>query len=100
MKLAANLEPDDEEEDHHQAVVDDPLEAPLDRKVAEPEPDRGVPEVPVRLGPRRVRPAEREGGGHEQQNAARRLDAKEAREGPRREAGCAHERGPGFGWKR
>jgi hypothetical protein len=45
-----------------------------------------VPEVDVARGPGGVRPDERDGRGHEEEDAARRLDAEEALQRARRES--------------
>jgi hypothetical protein len=79
-QLALHLQADDEEEEHHQAVVDPVLERVLEAE--RPDADAGLrpPEVVEALGERRV--GEREGHRRagEQHQAPRRLDVQETLE--------------------
>jgi hypothetical protein len=71
----------DKEEDHHQAIIDEPLETALEDERADANAERRVQEVNVAPGPWRVRPNERDGGGDEQQDAAGGLDVKKRSSG-------------------
>ena len=77
-ELALHLEPDDEEEDPHQAVVDPVLERVPHLELAPREADLRLPQREEVLGERRV--GEREGRHREdeQNDSARRLDVHEA----------------------
>ena len=59
VHLAADLHPHDEEEDDHEAIVDDPFEGALEGEITEPEADGRVPEVDVARAPGRVLPGDR-----------------------------------------
>ena len=59
VELAADLEPDDEEEERHQAVVHPVAEVLREHPVAEPERELRAPELLVGIAPRPVRPHER-----------------------------------------
>ena len=86
-ELVLDLQPDDEEEDHHQGVVDPVLQRLLEPEAAEVDADRGVPERVVRRRPRAVGPDQRRGGGEEQQDRAGGLDAQELAHRPRDQSG-------------
>jgi OOP family OmpA-OmpF porin len=86
VDLAANLEPDDEEKDGHQTVVDDPFERPLGAPRADAQPDGRVPKAQIGLAIARVGAHEGEERREEQEDAAARLDAQEALERARGEA--------------
>ena len=77
QQLALDLEPDDEEEDRHQPVVDPVGQRQLQADGAGPQAGRQVQQALVGPGPGRVRPRE---GGHrrrDQDDAARRLVGEE-----------------------
>ena len=90
-QLALDLETDDEEEDRHQAVVDEVLQRLVEVETADRDRDVRFPELEVRVTPRRVRPDERGDRGGEQHDGARRLGRHERRAlGARSAAGAAH----------
>ena len=81
-QLALDFEADDEEEDRHQPVVD-----PMGERVRELEAAHGdaklvMPERVVRLGIGRVRRDQRDRRADQENDAARRLDVHERRQGP------------------
>ncbi len=96
VDLAADLQSHDEEEDHHQPVVDDPLELALESERTDANAERRVPEVRVALRPWRVRAGERDGCRDEQQDAARGFDAKEPLERATGETREPQQRLPGL----
>src|SRR5919108_441713 len=70
-ELALDLEPHDEEEQRHQAVVHPVAEVLGDRPVTERQPDAGPPDRVVGVAPGRVRPRQRDQGGREEERRAR-----------------------------
>ena len=76
-ELALDLQPDDEEEDRHQALVDPPAEVEGELVAADIDAEHGVPELDVGVLPRRVGPHEGDRGGDEQGHAAGGLGAQE-----------------------
>ena len=80
-QLALDLEPDDEEEDRHQPVVDPVPQVELELRSARAGSPSGVCQsgVVARL-PRRVGPHERDRRGHEEQDPARGLGGEEVPE--------------------
>ena len=86
-QLVLDLQPDHEEEDHHQRVVDPVLQRLVEVQRPGVQDDVGVPERVVRRRPRAVGPDQRDGRGEQQQQRARRLDAQELAHRSRDEAG-------------
>ena len=82
VELATDLETGDEEEERHQPVVDPVAE--IERKLAAADPDRerGGPDLLVARRPRRVRPDERRDGRTEQDDRARVLRRNELPNSP------------------
>ena len=85
-QLVLDLEPDHEEEDHHQRVVDPVLQGLVELEGAGVEGDAGVPEGVVGVRPGAVGPDQCCRGGEEQHERARRLDAQELAHRSRDEA--------------
>ncbi len=81
VDLATDLEPDDEEEDRHQPVVDPEMEVALEGEGTDLEAEGRVPQRRVGVLPGRVRPDQRDGGGQQQDDPAGGLDAQEALDG-------------------
>ena len=69
-ELALDLEPDDEEEHGHEAVVDPMREAHLEPEAARADAERRVQEMLVCRPKRRIREQERDDGAREQEHAA------------------------------
>ena len=86
-ELALDLEADDEEEDRHQRVVDPLLQVEVDRVAADRDRHVGVPQVEVRLLPRRVRPDQRDHRRGDEHDAARGLLVEEVAQGVDRDDG-------------
>ena len=86
-ELVLDLQPHDEEEDHHQRVIDPVLQGLLEPEVADLDADRGVPEGVVRRRHRTVRPDQRDDGRHQQEHRAGGLDAQELADRPGHESG-------------
>ena len=76
-QLVLDLQADDEEEDHHQGVVDPVLERLVEVQRTDVERQVGVPERVVRRRPRAVGPEQGGRGGEQQEDRAGRLDAEE-----------------------
>jgi hypothetical protein len=93
-----DFHPDDEEEDGHQAVVDDPFERAGELPLADLQAHRGLPERLYVVGEGRVCETEGHGRGDEQQHATGRLDGEEPIERAPGEAGEAQQGFPGLGW--
>ena len=74
MQLPLDLEPDDEEEDHHQSVVDPEMDVAFERQATDAQPDGRMQESVVSRAPGRVRPDEGGDCRGEQEDAARCLD--------------------------
>ena len=101
VDLPSDLESNDEEEDRHQAVVDPEVDGLLDGQVTCAEAERQLDEVVVSGGPGRVGDHHRRDRRDEENDAARRLDAKERLD--RRDDALhptpRHRRGLGRSWK-
>ena len=69
VELALGLEPDDEEVERHQALVDPLAQLVRDARAADPDRELGRPHRLVGVRPRRVRPHER-GDGRRSSSAA------------------------------
>src|SRR5690606_34361528 len=69
-QLALDLEPDEQEEDDHEAVVDPVVQRTLDRGGGRSEDEFRFPEMGVRLTPWGVGPEECDGGGGKKEQAA------------------------------
>ncbi len=80
-EFSLDLHPDDEEEHRHQQVVDHVIEVRLEDVGPDLDADVGRPERFVAGVPRRVRPDQRDDGGDEEQDAARRFDVQELDDG-------------------
>jgi hypothetical protein len=78
LELSPQLQADDEEEEHHQAVVDPVPQVQRQLVVTEAQGELGVPEGLVGLAPGGVRPGQRQHGGGEEQCGGRGLPAQEA----------------------
>ena len=85
-ELALDLERDHQEEQRHQAVVDEVTQVHLDAERAHAHVDVVVPEGLVALVPRRVGPRERHQGGGDEDEPARGLGVQEAPHGDRQAA--------------
>ena len=79
--LPLDLEPDDEEEDRHQEVVDPVVQRHRVVVLADLEAQLDVEQMEVGLGPGRVRPGQGHQGAGQQDDAARHLRVDEAGEG-------------------
>ena len=77
-QLALDLHADDEEEDRHEAIVNEFLEALTEMECTEIDVEVNVPEGKVRLGPRAVRPDDGGDRGKQQHDTTCRLDLHEA----------------------
>jgi hypothetical protein len=73
-ELTLDLEGDDEEEDRHQAVVDQVLQILLDFEEPDVDAHLGVPQLGVAVVPRRVHPHERSDRGDQEEDAASGLE--------------------------
>ena len=69
-QLSLDLQPDDEEEEGHQAVVDQVLQVFRQGEDVDVDGELGVPEVCVLVGPGGVRQAEGGCGGQQQHDCA------------------------------
>ena len=70
-QLVLDLQPDDEEEDHHQGVVDPVLQRLVEVERPDVEDEVGVPQRVVRRRPRAVGPHQRDGRGERAAAASR-----------------------------
>ena len=68
--LALDLQPDDEEEEHHRDFVDPEVERALDGPDGEVDADVGVEQALVFVVPGRVGPDQGDGGGDDQEDGA------------------------------
>src|SRR5262249_45402871 len=80
-QLALHLEPDHEEEERHQAVVDPVMERVTHLQVPDLEADLGLPEMAVGFRERGVGEYQRDHRAREQDDPARRLDVEKALDG-------------------
>src|ERR687892_967301 len=71
VKLTADLDTGDEEEERHQAVIDPVTKVERELASADPDRERGAPEVFVARRPWRVRPHQRRDCRCQQDNSAR-----------------------------
>ncbi len=78
VDLATDLEPDDEEEDRHHPVVDPEMQIALEGEGTQPHAEAEGARARRSFRPGRVCPDQRDGGGGEEENSARRFDGEES----------------------
>src|SRR5205085_7131144 len=78
VDLAADLHPDDEEEDGHQSIVHPEVERLNRNERTDAYRYRRVPQALIRRRPRRICPYERDEGRDEEHDAARGLDVQKS----------------------
>ena len=81
VNFATDFHADHEEEDRHQAIVDQEVQALRDSPAADGERNRGMPEMVIAVGIGRVGPDQCGGGSKQQDNAAECFDVEEFFEG-------------------